>query len=594
MDRFAAVVQVLPRDIADHDGHAAVMQAMLRMPRPVVALLAAGSLLMAGCTGSGDADGPSVPDPGGNARASAPPISGEPPWWSDDVFYEVFVRSFADSDGDGTGDLRGLIDRLDHLNDGDPATTDDLGVTGLWLMPVTQSPSYHGYDTTDYYTVEQDYGTNADFRELVAAAHARGIRVIVDLVLNHTSVEHPWFVDSASGTASAKRDWYVWRLRDPRETTPWGSSAWHPRNGTYYLGLFWEGMPDLNHRNPAVREQVYDVARYWLEDMGADGFRLDAVRHLVEDGAQFSGTPETHAWLVAWDDHVDSIDPEALTVGEVWDATSVVAPYVTDDEVDLAFEFALAEAIITSVRSGHPGAFQRALAGVLAAYPPGQFAPFLANHDQERVMSRLGGDVAAAKVAATLLLTLPGTPFLYYGEEIGMTGKKPDERIRTPMQWTAGDTGGFTSGTPWQGLNDDVDDVNVAAQAGDPASLLNHYRRLVQLRAAHPSMRTGGLQTLDSTCPSVHAHLRTGGTGGADEPGDLLVVVNLSPDAQQGCALSVAGSDLPPGRYAATDLLTGSSMAEVTVADGGAVSGFVAAQELPARQSLVLRLQPAA
>ncbi|MBN1965655.1 MAG: alpha-amylase, partial [Anaerolineae bacterium] len=193
---------------------------------------------------------PELPDLASEPGFGAPEVAEALPWWNDRVFYEVFVRSFYDSDGDGIGDLRGLIERLDYLNDGDPATTDDLGITGIWLMPIAQSPSYHGYDVTDYYTIEEDYGTNADFLELMGAAHARGIVVIVDLVMNHTSSEHPWFVASAAGDP-AYTDWYLWRDDNPGYVSPWGSPTWHlADNGRYYFGLFWSGMPDLNYMNP--------------------------------------------------------------------------------------------------------------------------------------------------------------------------------------------------------------------------------------------------------------------------------------------------------------------------------------------------------
>ncbi len=314
-----------------------------------ISLVAAGLVvatsLLAGCS----------PAPSGLGAHSAPVAS--PNWWDDAVFYEVFVRSFFDSDGDGNGDLDGLIEKLDYLNDGDPATTGDLGVTGVWLMPIVQSPSYHGYDATDYYTVEADYGTNEDFRRLIDEAHGRGIHVIVDLMLNHTSSQHPWFLEAAGDPNSARRSWYVWRSDDPGHRTPWGEPVWFPLNDEYYHGIFWEGMPDLNFRNPSVTAEMYEVARFWLEEMGVDGFRLDAVRHLIEKGDQYIGTQETHQWLVQWDDFIDQVDPQTLTVGEIWDASVEVAPYVTNDEVDIAFEFALADAILGSVNAENPSAF---------------------------------------------------------------------------------------------------------------------------------------------------------------------------------------------------------------------------------------------
>ncbi|MFN2167931.1 MAG: alpha-amylase family glycosyl hydrolase, partial [Anaerolineae bacterium] len=425
----------------------------------------------------------------GPIPATGTPTPSEEPitetWWNDTVFYEVFVRSFYDSDGDGIGDLNGLIEKLDYLNDGDPATAADLGVTGIWLMPVAQSPSYHGYDTVDYTTIEQDYGTNADFQRLVEEAHRRGIRVIVDLVLNHTSTEHPWFVEAASDPASERRDWYVWSEKDDGSLGNYGGPVWHPWGDSYYFGFFWEGMPDLNYRNPAVTEEMERVARFWLEEMGADGFRLDAVRHLIEEGQQYDGTPATHQWLAGFDDFLDSVDPEALTVGEVWDETAKVAPYVRNDEVDLAFEFNLAQAIIQSLNAGKPAGTSEDLAQLLAAYPSGQLATFLTNHDQDRLMNQLSLDEEKVRVASTLLLTLPGVPFVYYGEEIGMRGSKPDEYIRTPMLWSADANAGFTTGQPWIRVNPGFQKANVASQSADPGSLLSHYRRLIHLRNEH-------------------------------------------------------------------------------------------------------------
>ncbi|MCX6100050.1 MAG: alpha-amylase family glycosyl hydrolase, partial [Candidatus Bipolaricaulota bacterium] len=235
-------------------------------------------------------------------------------WWQDAAFYEVFVRSFQDSNGDGKGDLAGLIERLDYLNDGDPATTDDLGVTALWLMPIMESPSYHGYDVIDYYKVESDYGSNADFQRLIQEAHERGIRVIVDLVLNHTSTQNPWFGASLN-RASPYRSWYIWSDANPGYAGPWGEQVWYPRGGAFYFGVFWSGMPDLNYRNPDVTSRMLDVARYWLADMGADGFRLDAVRYLIENGVAQEDTPATHFWLKGFDAVAKGWSPDAYLVG---------------------------------------------------------------------------------------------------------------------------------------------------------------------------------------------------------------------------------------------------------------------------------------
>lgn len=507
-------------------------------------------------------------------------------WWHDAVFYEVFVRSFYDSDGDGIGDLQGLIAKLDYLNDGDPSTDDDLGITAIWLMPVMQSPSYHGYDVIDYYTIEQDYGTNEDFHALIDAAHARGIRVIIDLVLNHTSSSHPWFINASSGPDAPYRDWYIWSDENPGFLGPWGQQVWYRRGNAYYYALFWDQMPDLNYRNPAVTAEMYEVIRFWLEDMDVDGFRLDAVRHLIEDGAQQESTPATHAWLDGFHDYYTAIEPEAMTVGEVWADTVTVVPYVARDELDLAFEFSLAEAIIESVTVNTNTAFARRLEQVIESYDPGDTATFLTNHDQNRVMTAVGGNADKARLAATILLTLPGTPFIYYGEEIGMTGQKPDELIRTPMQWSAEAHGGFTSGRPWQPLNADYETVNVAAQAADPGSLLNRYRALIHLRNDHPALRTGALIPLESTCRPVYAFLRQ------HEEESMLVLLNFAAQEQRDCAFSLPASTLEGGAYAVEELLVGlSGLPNLTVDADGGFAGYVPVAALAAREGYVLLLQ---
>ncbi len=514
-------------------------------------------------------------------------------WWNDRVFYEVFVRSFYDSDGDGIGDLAGLIEKLDYLNDGDPTTTDDLGVTGLWLMPVAQSPSYHGYDVTDYYTIEEDYGSNEDFKRLVNEAHQRDIKVIVDLVLNHTSNQHPWFLASASGPESDKRNWYIWSPKDDGSRAPWqgGGPVWHKRGDAYYFGLFWEGMPDLNYRNPEVTAEMQRVARFWLEEMGVDGFRLDAVRHLVEEGRTYAGVPATHQWLAQFDDFLDSVGPEALTVGEVWDVTDQTASYVRGDEVDLVFEFSLADAILTSVVRGRPVGAVQELAAVLAAYPEGQLATFLTNHDQPRVATILGKDLASLKLAATTLLTLPGVPFIYYGEEIGMTGNKPDELIRTPMQWSAAANAGFTSGRPWQPVNRGFEQLNVATQNTDSDSLLSHYRWLIHLRHDHPALLRGRLIPVESSCDATVAFLRQVSAGDANAPDSqtALVVLNFGRQELTGCTFSYSGDALPAGTYQMRDLLNGSVAVPLTVTANG-FQDYAPLPSLAARAGHVLLL----
>ncbi|MBK9751875.1 MAG: alpha-amylase [Chloroflexi bacterium] len=457
------------------------------------------------------------------------------PWWNDRVFYEIFVRSFYDSDADGIGDLQGVIQKLDYLNDGDPNTTTDLGVTGIWLMPITQSPSYHGYDVTDYQTVDEDYGTTEDFRELMAAAHERGIAVIVDFVANHTSDQISWFTASARGDEDYA-DWYIWSDTDPGYAGPWGQGVWHQRNGRYFYGVFWSGMPDLNYTNPEVTETMYDNARFWLEDMGADGFRMDALRYVVEEDRSMADTDSTLEWTANFNAYMDSINPNSLMVGEVWTDSDTVAQYLDAGSLDLAFEFDLATAMMSASSSGSSSIMQSRAANVNELYPNGQYAAFLTNHDQNRVMSELRSDVNKAKVAASLLLTNRGVPFIYYGEEIGMIGEKPDERIRTPMQWELeATTVGFTDARrPWEPMQSNFTTANVATQTDDADSLLSHYRNLIHLRNDHIALRQGDYIAVESGSRKLYAFIRQH----ADET--LLVLINVDDEPITDYALTLA------------------------------------------------------
>ena len=472
-------------------------------------------------------------------------------WANGTVFYEVFVRSFQDSNGDGKGDLPGLISRLDYLNDGKPGTGSDLEVDALWLMPVFASPSYHGYDTTDYEQVNPDYGTNEDLTRLCTEAHRRGMHVIVDLVLNHTSNKHPWFIDSASGPSSARRDWYVWSPTDLHWPQPWNAAGntWHMKNGAWYYGLFWAGMPDLNLRTPAVRAEAKRLAALWL-GRGVDGFRLDAARHLIEDGPGDgqNDTPETHAFWKEFAAHVRSVRADALLVGEAWTETPKIAPYYGSteavpggDELPLNFDFPLAKHLVEGVSMGEAKGIAQTLREVAATYPPGATdVPFLTNHDMRRVASVLKGDRGKLRSAAAILLTLPGTPFLYYGEEIGLLNgtEDGDEAKRTPMPWNAAAGGGFTTGKPWFRFAPGQDTTHVAAQTGDPGSLLSHYRQWIRARHASPALARGTLGILQGEGP-VLAFLRTQGSE------RVLVAHNLGPDPQE-AAFQVEGTRADP------------------------------------------------
>lgn len=510
------------------------------------------------------------------------------PWWNDAVFYEVFVRSFADSDGDGVGDFTGLTQKLDYLNDGDPDTTTDLGITGIWLMPVHPSPSYHGYDVTDYTAVNPEYGTMEEFQAFLDAAHERGIRVIIDLVLNHTSSEHPWFLSALDGPVSPYYDYYVWSDTDPGIRGPEGQTVWQQADdGRYYYGFFWSGMPDLNYRTPAVTEEMDRVTAFWLEEIGVDGFRLDAVRHLVEEDRTLANTAETHTWLQGFREETKTLAPETVTVGEIWDKSEVVSTYVQGNELDLAFNFDLASAWVLSAvsKDARPASFM--LNRDLEIFQPGQFATFLTNHDQNRVMNQVNGEVLRAKTAASLLLTAPGVPFLYYGEEIGMTGVKPDPQIRTPMQWSGEPGAGFTSGDPWQDLNADFVDVNVDAQDGDHDSLLSRYRDLIHLRNDTSALRSASAWIVETGDRGVYAVLR------ATTQQAVLVVINLDDEPVTEYALSLESGPLQGG-FSIGSLYgaEGATLPPLLANPGGGFNAYQPLPELAPGSVVILELLP--
>ncbi len=499
---------------------------MHRLRSRMIPLVVAVALIAAACGFASSAW--ARPPAARHAATAATPLE----WARGATFYEIFVRSFADSDGDGIGDLRGLTSRLDYLNDGDPSTTSDLGIEGIWLMPIFASPSYHGYDTVDYRAINPQYGTIADLDTLLAAAHARGIRVILDLVINHTSSAHPWFVESSSSPRAPHRDWYVWRADDPGWRQPWGGGpTWHERNGAYFYGLFGSGMPDLNYEDPSVRAEVKSIASFWLAH-GVDGFRLDAARHLVADGPGElqNNTPGTHAFWKEFAAHVRAVAPGALLVGENWTTTDKIASYYGStatvpggDELPMSFDFPLAGAILQSVRARDAKAIVTTLADIARLYPDGVLdGTFLTNHDMPRVATEFGSDPARLRSAAALLLTLPGTPFVYYGEELGLAGNKPDPNIRTPMPWNDAEPGGgFTTGTPWRAFAAGRDQANVAAERDVAGSLLDRYRRLIRLRASSPALRRGTIEVLDpgAGSPQLLAFVREAG-------GERMLVVH--------------------------------------------------------------------
>jgi glycosidase len=407
-----------------------------------------------------------------------------------DVWYEIFVRSWVDTDGDGIGDLNGVTAKLDYLQ--------SLGVSGIWLMPINPSPSNHGYDVTDYYGINPQYGSMQDFEKLLAEAHKRGIKVIMDLVMNHSSDQHPWF-RAALDPASKYRRWYQWSSpgTDLDAISATGTPAWHARGKQHYLGVFTGAMPDLDFDNPAVRQEMVRIGRYWLEK-GVDGFRVDAVQHVYLDFKADTDNPQVLgkniAWLTQFRAGMNAVNTHAYIVGEVTQPSAEkLAPYFKP--LSAVFDFPLAEKLIDSARQERNDGLDQLLGHIDSTYHAttgrsGVDVPFLSNHDQNRVMSQLDGNAQHMRMAAAMLLTLPGDPFIYYGEELGMRGEKPDPDIRTSMRWhRATNAPGETT---WRAGHDDPA-ISVEAQRGDPNSLLSFYTRLIHWRSQVSALRDGRL-----------------------------------------------------------------------------------------------------
>lgn len=440
-------------------------------------------------------------------------------WWNKTTAYEIFVRSFYDTNGDGRGDFNGLTQKLSYLNDGDNSTTDDLGIGLIWLMPINPSPSYHGYDVTDYKKVNPQYGSMNLFKIMLNEAHTRGIKVIIDLVINHTSSQHPWFIKSAANDPFF-RNFYRWQTSPPAQTGPWGQQVWYPKNGSNYYALFWSEMPDLNYTYQPVKDSIFSIAKYWLKDIGVDGFRLDAVMYLYENGNTLKNTPETISFLKELNDSCEVWKPNSLLLGEVWDTPQSVALYT--GVLDMCFDFNLAEKNIQSANTGNPYDAKLALNNAQNTLDTNQYASFLTNHDQNRIIDVLGNDINKNKVAASLYLTQPGVPFIYYGEEVAMKGVKPDEDIRRPMQWSAGARAGFTSGNPWRTINSNYTSFNVETLKGNSNSIWNHYKRLIQLRNQNEILQLGSVKNVLNTNAAAHSYLRSYNND------DIIVIVNTS------------------------------------------------------------------
>ncbi|HYO04598.1 MAG TPA: alpha-glucosidase [Mycobacterium sp.] len=514
-------------------------------------------------------------------------------WWKSAVVYQIYPRSFADSNGDGFGDLAGIIERLDYLH--------VLGVDVIWLSPIYRSPQAdNGYDISDYRDIDPMFGTLADFDELLAQVHERGMKVMMDLVVNHTSDEHPWFVDSRSSRDSPRRDWYVWRdARDGAVPNNWGSffggTAWQWDDPTdqYYLHLFDRKQPDLNWRNPQVRSAIHDIMRWWL-DRGVDGFRMDVINFISKaeglpavpaipaqrfviayDG--FADGPQVHEYLAEMTREVFAgRDGEFITVGEMPGVTPENARLYTDPargELNMVFQFEHVGLDQSPTNKfdylGHDllalktslFRWQAALADI------GWNSLYWNNHDQPRVVSRFGDDdpdhwAASAKALATVLHGMRGTPYVYQGEEIGMTNypfrspqdhrdveavnyvkevlerggdvgaalaglaKVSRDNARTPMQWDAGPNAGFTTGQPWLPLNPNYERLNAEAQTGDEDSVFAHYRALIRLRHDLPILTEGDVTPLMADDRQIWAYVRS------SPDGRLLVIANCGRDAR--------------------------------------------------------------
>ena len=489
--------------------------------------------------------------PGGAVAPVSGTASQDVRWYQRAVFYEVLVRGFFDANNDGTGDIPGIMSKLDYLQ--------WLGVDCIWLLPFYQSPLRDGgYDISDYWTVLPEYGQVADVAQLVDDAHRRGIRVVADLVMNHTSDQHPWFRESRQDRTNPKADWYVWsdddqRYREARiifvdtEKSNW---AWDPQRGQYYWHRFFSHQPDLNYDNPEVADTMLDVVRYWL-DVGLDGFRLDAVPYMFErDGTDCENLPDTHAYLRRLRKEVDSLYPGKVLLAEAnqW-PEDVVEYFGGGEECHMCFHFPLMPRMFMAVRREQRFPITEILARTPAIPESCSWGIFLRNHDEltlemvtdeerdymwseyakdprmkrnigigRRLATLVDNDRRVAELLHSLLFSLPGSPVLYYGDEIGMGDNiylGDRDGVRTPMQWAPDRNGGFSRADFAQlylpPLMDPVygyQAVNVEAQMRNPSSLLHWMRSMLEVRRAHPVFGTGSMEVVSTDNPSVLAYVR--------------------------------------------------------------------------------------
>ncbi len=440
------------------------------------------------------------------------------------VYYSVFVQSFYDSNGDGIGDIQGLISKLDYIK--------DLGVGGIWLLPVHPSPTYHKYDVYDYYGIHPDYGTLEDYKQLVDECHKRDLKILLDLVVNHASNQHPWFKEAASSKKSKYRDYFVWSnsAKDfEKEPFHWHQVRDKDNNkleGERYYGFFWWEMPDWNLDNKNVRKEFTNIGRFWLDEIGIDGFRLDAARYIFPDDR----LDDNLEWWEYFRKGLGKDNADKFIVAEIWGGSDYVAPYVGSG-ISAGFNFELSDSIRKSLREGInysiPQTVQKITSNLKSINPEYQDAIFLTNHDMNRIMTELEGNELLAKAAATILFTLPGNPFVYYGEEIGMKGEKPDEFIREPFLWNVeGKDEGQTSWEiPYASNSNTVKPLEF--QTGDPRSVYNTYKDLIKIRNSSPALRTGEILNVETGNEAILAYQRVG----MNE--SYLIFVNLSGEIQR-------------------------------------------------------------
>ena len=508
----------------------------------------------------------------------------EKKWWQSSVIYQIYPRSFKDSNGDGIGDLNGIISKLDYLK--------DLGIDVIWICPIYKSPNDdNGYDISDYHDIMEDFGTIEDFENLLSEVHKRDMKLIMDLVLNHTSDEHPWFIESKSSKDNPKRDWYIWRKgKDNNPPNNWesifGGSAWEYDENTdeYFMHLFSRRQPDLNWENKDVRQALYTTVNWWIEK-GIDGFRIDAISHIKkEPGLKDMPNPQNLEFVPSFDKHmnVDGIHElldefnqntfaghDLLTVGEANGVSSDEAELWTGNEngkFDMIFQFEHLSLWDDSDDSSlHIPALKKALSKWQdALYQKGWNALFIENHDIVRVNSRWGNDKEywkeSSKSLAMMYFLQQGTPFIYQGQEIGMTNIKYEDincyndvathnryknnvnkgmnkqkalehewtvsrdNARTPMQWDGSLNAGFTSGDPWIGVNPNSKDINVESQINDEDSILNFYKSLIKIRKQYRTFIDGKYELVLPDHEQIYAYTRQ------DENDTMLIICNLTKD----------------------------------------------------------------